>query len=223
MIKINFKNTKVSNLQNQESNPANIWQDLVTFVKDLTNDGVEKEINESEISLPSDAIIRVVINVILILSIPLSLKIYETYVLNQLEIQKNQQNVILKQKEQKLTELSDFLTKNADVAKKAKQYNTKKEFLKKKATDRIIIVQTLSTIESNISENIWLKSVNIDLKKDHSKISLSGNGANETHINKFSNRLAKFWNSDSITVNTTDVKKGNSTIKVSFKLEGIIQ
>ena len=219
MIRVNLKHTKVSADKAMDTKSTGLASEGVsTIVTNLTD--VAKRMNLD--SLTPGVIFKMVINLILILCFPLGLKIYEINQINKLEKIKKEKEHLLKVKNQKLLNLSQKLESYAHLQEKAKEYQKKKDFLKKIAEDRIIIARTLDIIQSKTPDTVWLKDLHLTLSEKNTKVSLSGKSFKESHINAFADSLNEILDKDSITVSTRDVREGNSVVNVEFDLEGLI-
>lgn len=218
MIKINLNKTQISDLKNETKSTGLASGEFSTIVTKIKTE--MSKMNMEDIGF--DIFLKIIINLILILCFPMGLKIYEINQINNLEKVKKQKEDLLNTKNQQLVSLSQQLKAYDHLQNKAEEYSNKKTFLKKIAENRIIIARTLDIIQNKTPETVWLKNLSLELQEDYTQINLSGKSFSEGHINSFANSLNDVLDRNSITVDTRDVKEGNSVTHVEFQLKGII-
>ena len=218
MIKVNLNKTKTSDLRSETKSTGLAGGEFSTIITKIQTE--MSKMNMEDIGF--DVFFKIIINLILILCFPLGLKIYEINQINNLEKIKKQKESLLNTKNQQLKSLSQQLKAYDHLQKKADEYANKKNFLKKIAENRIIIARTLDIIQNKTPETVWLKNLALELQETYTQINLSGKSFSEDHINSFADSLNDVLDKNSITVDTRDVKEGNSVTHVEFQLKGII-
>ena len=216
MIKINLKQTKISKEGYETKSTGMAATGGSTVITELFDQVKKFQLD----SLEAEIVVKMIINIILILCFPLGLKIYEINQIKALEKVKKQQDDLLILANQRLSNLSKELEGYAHLHGKAEEYQTKKAFLQKIAEDRIVIARTLDIIQNKTPETVWLNRLNLELLEENTKVFLSGKGFREADINVFADSLKDLLDKNSIIVNTSDVKDGNSVTSVEFNLEG---
>ena len=165
--------------------------------------------------------IKILMNIILIASFPLGLKIYEVQQINKLKAQHQKEENILNQSKQQLANLKTELDSYGYLKDKAKEFEKKREFLSQLTEKRLIVPRILDFIQNKLPNTVWLKTIQIDISKEESRdVAISGESFKEVGVNIFASSLEEILNGNSITVNMRDVKEGSSVIKVSFDLKG---
>lgn len=216
MIKVNLNKTKNSVIYNTKDKE-------VTSVDSVFSTVVSKLKSQGTVDFNTTLMAKITVKLILLLCFPLGLKAYEINQINQLETLKQQKEELLNTTNQKLSQLKDELTSYDYLQAKAKEYEGKKNFLKELAESRLIIPRTLELIQSKVPNTVWLNNLSLRLSKEEGqKLSLSGQSFNEAHVNFFAHSLRDILNKNSITVDTHDVKEGDSVVKVNFKLNAVM-
>ena len=185
---------------------------ITTALKNVKDRGMG-EINAA-------VVIKIVINFVLILCFPLGLKAYETHQINKLEKEKTLKEKLLASTNEKLSHLENELKSYDYLQEKAKEYKKKKEFLKHLAESRLIIPRTIDLIQNKIPKTVWLEQLKLEISEEGQKVHISGKSFNEAHVNFFANSLHDVLDKNSITVETQDIKDGNSIVRVNFNLKG---
>ena len=165
--------------------------------------------------------IKILINIILIASFPLGLKIYEVKQINQLEAQKQKEENLLSQSKQRLSALKKELDSYGYLKDKLREFQKKKEFLSQLTEKRLVVPTILDFIQNKLPDTVWLKRIQVDISKEESKeVQISGESFKEVGVNIFAGLLEEMLDSNSITVNMRDIKEGSNVLKVSFDLKG---
>ena len=165
--------------------------------------------------------IKILINIILIASFPLGLKIYEIKQINQLEAQKQKEENLLSQSKQRLSALKKELDSYGYLKDKLREFQKKKEFLSQLTEKRLVVPTILDFIQNKLPDTVWLKRIQVDISKEASKeVQISGESFKEVGVNIFAGLLEEMLDSNSITVNMRDIKEGSNVLKVSFDLKG---
>ena len=218
MIKVNLKQTETSKKAQETKSTGLATAGASTIVTNLFTQARKLQLED----IGPEVFFKMLINVILIFCFPLGLKVYEINQINKLEKIKKQKTDFLAVANQRLSDLSAELDSYSHLQEKAEEYQTKKDFLKKIAEDRIVIARTLDIIQNKTPETVWLKKLNLELLKEHTKVSLFGKSFKEADINAFADSLNDILDRNSIIVSTKDVKEGGSVRNVEFNLEGHI-
>ena len=135
--------------------------------------------------------------------------------------QKNQDQSILDQKNQELSSLQQELEKYAYLKDLANEFENKRSFLRGISEARLLAPRVIDFIQNQIPKDVWLSDIKIDLKeKDERKLLLTGFSFKETSINYFTNSLHEILHQGSVSVDTKDVKDGESILKINFNLKG---
>ena len=215
MIKINFNQksakTNASGSKGFASTGTSIVFTAITRALKGNQDAVDLGI-----------IIKIVFNLVLVLSFPLGLKIYEIREINNLESIKNGEKIVLNKNQEKLNGLKKELEKYSYLQGLAGEFKDKRKFLSKIADDRLVVPRTIDFIQTQMTKDIWLTEMKIYLEGDPKKVFISGYGFKESRVNHFAHTLKGILNKKTISVTTQDVKRdgNNSIIKIKFQLEG---
>ena len=215
MIKVNFNQKKTDNVNHDTTGLASKrTSQMITQISEMAKEAQEL--------ISPQAIIKILINVILILSLPIGLKFYEIREIGKLTTQKNQEQSVLDQKNQEVARLKKELESYAYIKDIANEFENKKNFLKEISEDRLVVPRIMDFIQNQIPKDLWLTDLQIDLKEEDRKISLSGFSVKESSINYFTNMLQQILQKESISVDTRDIKDGSSDsiLKTSFNLKG---
>lgn len=214
MIKINLNKTKgtVNTYHTKSTGLATRGESVLT------------NIFKSKDSVPVDPliVIKAVINIVLVLSFPLGLKVYEVHQINKLDVKKQKVEQLLNKTNQKLSQTKTKLESYSYLKTKSEEFTKKKEVLKKLAGERLVIPRVIDLIQSKTPKTVWLKSLKMELSDQGKVLKLSGSSFNEAYINFFATSLHDILDQDSITVDTRDIKEGNSVVKVDFNLQGVM-
>lgn len=217
MIKVNLNKTKSSVIYDTKEtglgSSDTFFQTAVSTV--LTN---IKKTNVAEAS--ATALLKIVINFILVLCFPLALKVYEVNQIKELEKQKSKKEQLLAAASGELSRLETELRSYDHLQAKAEEYRKKKEFLKKLAESRLIIPRTIDLIQNKTPKTVWLEELRLEISERGQKVHITGKSFNEAHVNFFANSLHDVLDKNSITVDTQDIREGNSVVKVDFNLKG---
>ena len=220
MIKVNLNKTKSSiiyNTQRTEENPAN---SLLSTVVSTALKGLK---GQSMVDLNVSLIAKVLLNLVLILSFPLALKAYEINQINKIKKEKQQKEKLLASANDEFSNLESQLAAYDYLKDKAREFSEKKDFLKKLAESRLTIPRTIDLIQSKTPKTVWLESLKLELSEEgQQSVHISGQSFSEAHVNSFANSLHDVLDKNSITVNTHDIKDGDSVVKVNFSLQGVI-
>ena len=184
--------------------------------------GFQTALEEKLSSFGPSFYIKIVVNIICILCFPLGLKVYEVKQINKLKAQKQKEELLLNQANQKLTVLKNKLNSYGYLKEKSKEFEKKKQFLSQLTKERLIIPSILDFIQDHLPNTVWLKNIEIDVSEKKKNIKISGESFKEAGVNIFARTLEQILDENSITVNMRDVKEGNSVLKVSFDLKGEI-
>ena len=91
------------------------------------------------------------------------------------------------------------------------------------AESRLIIPRTIDLIQNKTPKTVWLEVLKLEIsEKGHSSVYISGRSFTEDHINFFANSLHDVLDRNSITVDTQDIKEGDSVVRVDFNLKGMM-
>ena len=215
MIKLNLNKTR-----SVSESDTSLNQSGTKFSTLLTN--LQGSIGGGKLSeLGVGFIIKIAVNFVLILCFPLGLKIYEVKQINQLSAQKQKEELLLNQTNQKLSALKQELDSYGYLKDKANEFSKKREFLGQLTEQRLVIPRVLDFIQDHLPNTVWLKNVKVDISdKENKKVEISGESFQESSVNIFVSSLENILDSNSITVSMRDIKEGNSVIKVSFDLKG---
>ena len=213
MIKVNFNKKKTDADQSKgltSTGTSTVFNQFTEIIK------------QSQDFLDLQTIIKFSINLFIVLSFPVGLKIYEVRELNKLENQKAQEQSILNQKQQQLADLKKELDSYGNLKAMSEEFAVKRKFLKEVSAERLTAPKIIEFIQTEIPKDIWLINVKIDLKGEGKKLHISGFSVKESSINYFTNTLQSVLNRKSIFVETKDIKDGQSEsiIKTNFKLIG---
>jgi len=217
MIKVNFNQKKADPNTSRSTGLAPTGTSQ--FFSQVT-----ELITESQSLLDTATLIKFIVNCAIVISFPVGLKIYEVREIEKLETQKNQEEGILNQKNQELAELQKELKNYDYLDNLAEEFKVKRAFLDQIASDRLLAPRVIDFIQNQIPEDTWLNKLQITLEKEDIKLSLSGFSIKEANINKLTDNLEGILHRKSISVDTKDIKEGQSdTIaKTSFNLKGSI-
>ena len=214
MIKVNLKKTKTSNTQHTKARTG-VGQTFTGTVKE-----VQQIMNQ--FGLDSGLVFKVLFKLLLIGCFPLALKIYEKRKVGDLRKEKNQQEEILNQANQKLSAIQQQLNSYDYLQEKSKEFHEKKEYLKQLAAKRLVIIKTLDALQDNIPKTVWLDRLSMRVEKGGKMIEISGKSFSESNINAFAGNLTEVLDQNSIVINTRDIKEGGSIVKVEFNLKATV-
>ena len=215
MIKVNF-NQKKTDATEAKSKGLAVTGRSAVFTQ------FTEAIKQSQDILELQIIVKLIINFLIVLSFPVGLKVYEVREINKLENQKIQEQSILDQKQQLLASLKKELDGYGYLNAMSQEFAIKRAFLKGVAADRLIAPSIIEFIQNQIPKDIWLTDIKIELKGEEKKLNISGFSVKESSINYFTNTLQSVLHRKSISVETRDIKDGqsDSIIKTNFKLTG---
>ncbi len=148
----------------------------------------------------------------------MGIKIYEIYNINQLKDHKTKRQEVLDSKKSSLTQLQKQVASLDYLKDEAKEYERKRNIIKKLALLRLKLPEILDQMQNTITEYIWLK--NLKINTETKKIVVDGEGENENELKNFVELLRKNFNFENVRFDTNDLMKDGSVIKVQFKLEG---
>ena len=217
MIKVNLNKTKssvTSYYTQSRTGLAGAGSSIFTSIKET--------IANKEIAINPAIFIKIIINLILVLCFPLGLKIYEVREINKLENKKQGVEKSLAETKERFSQLESEIKSYGHLQEQAREFEEKKGFLKELAQSRLIIPQMMDLIQNKTPKTVWLEHLKMEITKDGNKLELSGKSFNETHVNFFASSLHDILDKNSITVDTMDIKEGNSVVKVDFKLQGVM-
>ena len=219
MIKVNLNKTKSSmtyDTQRAEVNPSgSVFSTAIsTALKNIKS--------QSIFEMNTVIMMKFILNLIFILCFPLALKAYEIHQINKLTNEKVQKENLLSSINEELAKLETELKSYDYLQKKAEEFKKKKEFLKTLAEARLIIPRTIDLIQNRTPETVWLEHLKLELLETRQKVYISGKSFSETHVNFFANSLHDVLDKNSITVNTHDIREGDSVVRVNFSLQGVM-
>lgn len=220
MIRINLKSTKtsVSHLDFSEAGVEGTSTSLQGTVSKFTE--AFKDIDWSEIE--SGVFIKIAINIILILSIPVALKVYEIKRINETKALKVQIEGDLESRKKTLTSLEKQMSGLGKFEKEAKEFDDKKLLFKKLANQRLKAPKILDQIQSVIPKYVWLKKVDLNIKEG--SIAIEGESVSEDKVAQFVNDLGlNIIDNNTSQFNTSDLKEGKAGgNKLQFSLNAKI-
>ena len=216
MIKVNLNKTKsaVASYTQSRSGLADSGSSIFTSLKET--------IANKEIAINPAIFTKIIINLILILCFPLGLKIYEVRQIQKLENKKQGTEKLLAETEGRLSQLETEIKSHGHLQDQAREFEEKKAFLKELAQSRLIIPQMMDLIQNKTPKTVWLEHLKMEITEEGNRLELSGKSFHETHVNFFASSLHDILDKNSITVDTQDIKEGNSVVKVDFKLQGVM-
>lgn len=223
MITLNLKKTKTSKSPIYDKTRTEFsTSNLQTQASQISKRIFQKlqSINLQSISLTM--LFMIAIKILLVAALPLSLKIYELRIKNELQSQQDSASKVLATDNAKLAEVTETIKKYSNLQKKSAEYESKKKFIKQLTNSRLVIPQILDNIQSNIPETVWLKKINISLEKNKSTLKIEGESLSEDRINFFADSLKNLGERSDIKVATKDIKEGINTLKVGFSLEALL-
>ena len=219
MIKVNLKNTKtaISRFGSSETNitgTESAGSQFSTIVDQL------KQLDLS--ALDTTLILKMVIKLVLLSSLPFGLKVYEMIHIGMLEskLQKVEENINHKNAERDQIQIQ--INNYAYLKRKEEEFNRKKELLSSLASSRLIIPRFLDEVQTAILPSVWLHRIEVSAEDKNEKkrnVSFTGEGVNEELINSFVEDLKMFVDANSLRLNTRDIKEGGSSIKVQFDIQ----
>ncbi len=219
MLKVNLKNTKVQSSKTESSISAQTgtaFGSSYTGSLSATIEGIKR--GNFLQDLEPAVLLKFVVKALLILCFPFALKIYEAQQIDSLKAQKTALEGNLAEQ----TKARDILAKKIKsfdyLTIQAKEYDQKKETLRKLARSRLIIPQLLDQIQSIIPESVWLKTLSVKIK-GKGGLSIQGESLSEDRINLFADSLKNIVDRDSISLSTRDVRSQENFVKVSFDLK----
>ena len=213
MIKINLNKTKsevVSDTSLKETglNSSSVFANLKT------------SLGEKSHLISPGFIIKIIVNIVLIACFPLGLKMYEVKQINELEAQKQKEELLLSQTNQKLSTLKQELDSYGYLKEKVEEFSKKRQFLSSLTEERLVVAKILDFIQENLPNTVWLKKVLVDISEENKRVEISGESFRESSVNIFAGSLERILDGNSITVSMRDIKEGKSVVKVSFDLKG---
>ena len=215
MIKVNFnqKNAKTAAQGSRGFAPTGT---------SIIYTAITKAFQGSQEGVDLGVIIKIALNLALILSFPLGLKVYEIREINKLESAKNREITVLNVNQEKLNGLKKELESYSHLKDLAEEFKSKRNFLRKVAEDRLVVPRTIDFIQTQMPKDIWLTDMKISLSGESKKITILGYGFKESSVNYFAHSLKNVLIDQTISVKTEDVKadKSNSVVKVKFQLNG---
>ncbi|MGI9548438.1 MAG: PilN domain-containing protein [Bdellovibrionales bacterium] len=214
MIKINLKKTKTSSVHHKTDLDDSEKMDYQTAMNTIVKDWFKVDFEQ----LNPFLLVSMLFKLTVMACFPLGLYIYEVQIINQLKDEFKIVDQKKQSKEKTLKELQAQIAGQEYLKDKAKEYDSKKEFLKGVANSRIIIPQLLDQVQSIIPESVWLKSIQVSIKKE-GKLTIKGESLGEDRINLFANSLETIVKRESIKVNMNDIKENNNSVKVGFTLK----
>ena len=214
MIKVNFNK--------KDSGKKGITRGVAPTGSSTVFTSLTEAVQDAGGILDTKSIVKMIINVLLVLAFPIGLKIYEIQEISKLTNKKNQEQSILDQKKQQLAQLQQELEQYAYLNDLANEYKSKRNFLKLISGNRLIAPRIIDFLQNQIPKDVWLTGLKIELGQEEKKITLAGYSIKEASINYFTNTLQSILHEDSISVNTQDVKDGQSDtiLKTNFNLNG---
>lgn len=216
MIKINLNKTQSSVVypDTKSTGLAASGSTIITKLKGILDD--------QETVITPAIVAKMIINCVLIAGFPLGLKIYEIQNIGKLNAEKKKMEVTLTEEKSRLSQLEKELNSYSHLKDKSKEFIKKKEFLKQLAEKRLVVPRIIDSVQNKTPKTVWLKSLDIDVTGDKNQIKISGESFSESHVNFFASSLHEILDKNSIIVNTKDIKKGKSVVKVGFDLQGFM-
>ena len=218
MLKINLNKTKKAEVfqdQTHSTGLATAGSTLFTNLKTLVG-GIKSDV------ITPVLIVKIIINISLIVFFPLGLKIYEMIQINKLETQKKATDDILAGAQLKLDQLRKELSNYDHLKDLSQEFVRKKNFLQGLAEKRLVIPRTIDLIQNNTPKTVWLEHIKLNLSDEKNTVEISGKSFNENHVNSFATSLHNILDKNSITLETQDIKEGESIVKVDFDLKGVM-
>lgn len=225
MIKINFKATKISSIAVYGTATRDTGlntEDLGTQVKTLGT-FLSDQVKTQMLEISFATVLLMVIKILMILSFPAALKIYEFQQVNNNSMQQQEIQKTIDAAQGKLKKVNAEIKKFSYLTDQSREFESKKNFIKKLTESRLIVPRVLDSIQSHIPNTVWLKSISIKVEKEESKLSLRGESLTESVVNSFADSLKNIVDRSSIRVTTQDIKDGDNTVKVGFNLDSKIQ
>ena len=188
MIRINLKNTKTSVAQMNDS--MNMEQGTGTFQTRVT--GLLSSILGGLSSAEWERVdtvffIRIAFNLILVMSIPIGLKVYEIRKINKLEIILQTEEQSLQTKKAEVESGEESIKKLGKYKKEANEFDSKKKLLKKLANQRLRIPKILEQIQTLIPKLIWLTNIELNVKEG--TFSIAGKSIDDDNVIDFIEKL----------------------------------
>ena len=221
MIKINLKHTRTAVSQTSWSE-MNLTSE--TSAKSIATNLSESLKNIDLSAIDSALLLKILLKFLLVFSIPFGLKIYEIMNLNSLEERQSAAKAKTEAKKAESSVLQKQIDKYGHLKSKEEEFNKKRKILEELAAGRLVIPRFLDEIQTIIPPNVWLKRIDITQDPEgKTQLALSGEGVLEEEINGFVEELKSVADGNSIRLNTTDVKDGETSVKVSFTINAMLK
>lgn len=221
MIKVNLKNTRtsISRVGFSETALTERIQKGSNFATVLTQ---LKSLDLSQID--SALLLKILIKMVFLLSIPFGLKIYEIMNIENLQEKKAAVQEQIKNKNSAVGQVQNSIDQYNHLKKTENEFNRKKNMLSSLASTRLIIPRFLDEVQTIIPSYVWLKSITINSENNNKReVTLFGEGVNEETINNFVESLKLSVDANSLQLNTKDIKEGENATKVEFHVKAVIQ
>jgi len=213
MIKVNLNKTKNSVYHTRSTGMASSGSSVFTQLKTVISENVD---------VNPFIFIKFIVNAILILCFPLGLKIYEINEIRKLNKEKSQAETVLSGTQNELSSLKLELAKYDHLKSKAQEFSDKKAFLKELADSRLVIPRMIDLIQNKVPKTVWLEDLSLNISEQKNELQMTGKSFSEAHVNAFASSLHDILDKNSVTVNTRDIKEGDSVVKVNFSLKGVM-
>lgn len=220
MIKVNLKNTRtaISRVGFSETGVTERLSKGKTFSTVLEQ---VKTIDLSEID--SALLLKILIKMVILFSIPFGLKVYEIMNIENLEEERKAVQAKVTSKKASLDQIQNSIDQYNHLKQTEIEFNRKKNMLANLASTRLIIPRFLDEIQTMIPPYVWLRSIVVGSERDNKReVTLSGEGVNEEIINNFLENLKSSVDANSLQLNTQDMKDEKSSTKVKFHIKAMI-
>lgn len=221
MIKINLKNTRtsISRVGFSETGLTERIQKGSNISTVLTQ---LKSLDLSQIN-PA-LLLKILMKMVFLFSIPFGLKIYEIMNIENLETQKKAVQLKIENKNSSIGQVQSSIDQYSHLKETEIEFNRKKSMLSSLAATRLIIPRFLDEVQTIIPPYVWLKSIEVNSENNNKRaVALSGEGVNEETINNFLESLKLSVDANSLQLNTKDIKEGENSTKVEFRIKAAIQ
>lgn len=162
---------------------------------------------------------RSITNLLIILSIPAAIIIYERQNLETLKRDSVTQAGKVKTIEKKVTEKKAEIGKYAGLAEKAKELNDKLDIIRKLSRIRLREIKALDFIQSTVPEKVWLNSLSV---RD-GLLAIHGYAVTDDDLTLFVRGLEKSRNfSNILLLQAKEERTKEGTVK-SFEVSGIVE
>lgn len=221
MIKVNLKNTRTS-ISRVGYSETGMTEKIH---KDSNISTVFTRLKSLDLSQINPALLlKILIKMVFLFSIPFGLKIYEIMNIENLQKQKEAVQLKIQNKNSAVEQVQSSIDQYGHLKELEDEFNRKKNMLSSLASMRLIIPRFLDEVQTIIPSYVWLKSIEVSSENNNKRaVALSGEGVNEETINNFLESLKLSVDANSLQLNTKDVKEGENSIKVEFRIKAAIQ